>query len=95
MSFEEQRVVEWFVAVDEDELDGEIAGGFAGEREAVAISKEKDGVGVEQQLADLIGVKGGVERDGCVSRGEHAEIGGHPQGMIGGEEGALGAAFDA
>ncbi len=37
-------------------------------------------------------MKGGIERDGRVARGEHAEIGGHPQGMIGGKKGALGAA---
>ena len=82
------------VAVDEDKLDGSVFGGFAGHSETLAIGEEQHGVGIEKELVDLVGVIGGVERNGGVGGGEYAEVGGHPERVIGGEESALRAVRD-
>ena len=76
-------------AIDENDLDGEIFDGVTREREVMPIGEEQHGVGIEEKLADLVGMEGGVERYGCVAGGDDAEVGGHPPGMVGGEEGAL------
>ena len=82
------------VAIDEDKLDWRVFGGFAGHRETLAVGEEQHSVGVEEEFVDLVGVIGGVKRYGGVGGGEYAEVGGHPERVIGGEESALRAARD-
>src|SRR4029077_14766554 len=43
------------------------------------------------ELGDLVGVKGGIERDGGVARGDDSEIGGHPARRVVGQNGDAGA----
>ena len=76
-------------AVHEDEFDGQVLGGFAGGGETSTIAEQQDGVGINEELADLVGVKSGVERDSGIGGRQNAEVGGGPSGVVGGEESAL------
>ena len=46
--------------------------GFADERKALRIGEDEHRAGVEEELADLVSVIGGVEWNGCVTRGKDA-----------------------
>src|ERR1017187_7302456 len=83
------------VVIYDNDLNRQASGGLAGQPKMGVVTKQQDGVAIQQELADLIDVEGGVAGDGRVAGSEDAEVSGNPLGMIGAKKGALGAALDA